>query len=49
MMEKVSTLKEYERERAQAQRDGSERSADGETQTEGAAASKGLREAGEGC
>ena len=42
MMEKVSTLKEYERERAQAQRDGSGKSNDGETQTESVAALGGL-------
>ena len=40
MMEKVSTLKEYEKERAQAQRDGSEGNANGEIQTEGVAATK---------
>ena len=42
MMEKVSTLKEYERERAQAQRNGSEKSNDEETQTESVVALGGL-------
>ena len=48
MMEKVSTLKEYEKKRAQAQRGGGEENANGEIQTEGVAASKeiqGLKDA----
>ena len=48
MMEKISTLKEYEKKRTQAQRGGGEENANGEIQTEGVAASKeiqGLKDA----